>query len=57
MKKTLDDIKSAIKGEIIMTPDLDEAINAIFDNRIPHTWLFNAANEEISWLKSTIMTW
>jgi dynein heavy chain len=29
MKKTLDDIKAAIKGEIIMTPDLDQAINAL----------------------------
>jgi len=29
MKRTLDDIRSAIKGEIIMTADLSEAINAI----------------------------
>jgi len=39
MKRTLDDIRSAIKGEIIMTADLSEAINAIFNNKIPFTWL------------------
>jgi len=39
MKKTLDDIKAAIKGEIIMTDDLSEAIEALFNNRIPYTWL------------------
>jgi len=57
MKRTLDDIRSAIKGEIIMTADLSEAINAIYNNRIPFTWLYNAAGEEISWLSSTIMSW
>jgi len=35
MKTTLENIRSAIKGEIIMTADLSEAINAIFNNRIP----------------------
>jgi len=39
MKRTLDDIRSAIKGEIIMTADLSEAIGAIYNNRIPYTWL------------------
>lgn len=57
MKKTLDDIRSAIKGEIIMTAVLQEAINAIFNNRIPHSWTFNAASEEISWMVGTIAVW
>lgn len=57
MKGTLDDIRSAIKGEIIMTADLSEAINAIYNNRIPKTWLFNLASEEISWMCSSIISW
>jgi len=35
MKRTLDDIKSAILGEIIMTENLNEAINALSVGRIP----------------------
>lgn len=57
MKRTLDDIRSAIKGEIIMTADLNEAINAIYNNKIPNTWLFNAAGEEISWMMASISSW
>lgn len=57
MKSTLDDIRSAIKGEIIMSAELSEAINAIFNNRIPKSWLYNAASEEISWLSDSISSW
>jgi len=57
MKITLDNIRAAIKGEIIMTPDLAEAISAIFNNKIPQSWLFNAAGEEISWMMGSIATW
>jgi len=39
MKNTLDDINSAIKGEIIMTEELNEAINALAVGRIPFSWL------------------
>lgn len=57
MKRTLDDIRSAIKGEIIMTDTLSEAIEALFNNRIPFAWLFNAAGEEISWMINNVMQW
>jgi dynein heavy chain len=57
MKRTLDDIRAAIKGEIIMTPDLNEAVGAIYNNKIPHTWLFNPAGEEISWMSASIASW
>lgn len=57
MKTTLDNIRAAIKGEIIMTTDLSEAISAIFNNKIPQSWLFNAAGEEISWMMGSIANW
>jgi dynein heavy chain len=57
MRTTLDNIRAAVKGEIIMTADLSEAINAIFNNKIPQTWLFNAAGEEISWMMGSIANW
>lgn len=57
MRTTLDNIRAAIKGEIIMTADLSEAVSAIFNNKIPQTWLFNAAGEEISWMMASIANW
>lgn len=57
MRTTLDNVRSAIKGEIIMTADLAEAISAMFNNKIPQSWLFNAAGEEISWMMDSIATW
>lgn len=57
MRNTLDNVRAAIKGEIIMTADLAEAIQAMFNNKIPQSWLFNAAGEEISWMMGSIATW
>jgi len=57
MRVTLDSMRAAIKGEIIMTADLAEAIQAIYNNKVPQAWLFNAAGEEISWMMGSIATW
>lgn len=57
MRKTLNNIRAAIKGEIIMTADLSEAIGAIYNNKIPQSWLFNAAGEEISWMMASMGSW
>jgi len=57
MRTTLDNVRAAIKGEIIMTSDLAEAISAMFNNKIPQSWLFNAAGEEISWMMASIASW
>lgn len=57
MRNTLNDIRSAIKGEIIMTQSLSDSINSLYNARVPQTWLFNAANEEISWMSSNIDLW
>lgn len=57
MRNTLDNVRAAIKGEIIMTSDLAEAISAMFNNKIPQSWLFNAAGEEISWMMASIASW
>ena len=35
VRKTLEDIVFAIDGTIIMTPDILDAINAIFDAKVP----------------------
>ena len=35
VRKTLEDIVFAIDGTIIMTPDILDAINSIFDAKVP----------------------
>ncbi len=35
VRKTLQDVVYAIDGTIIMTPDILDAINAIFDAKVP----------------------
>lgn len=57
IRRTLKGLNEAIDGVIIMTPDLQEALNAIFDSRVPRKWLYDAAGAEISWLSSNLGMW
>ena len=57
VKKTLEDVIDAIDGIIIMTPFLLDAINAIFDGKVPHKWLYDPSGAEISWLLLKLGTW
>lgn len=57
MNRTLRNIREAIRGEIIMTSDLSDAILNIYNQKIPNTWLQNTANEEISWLSGSLSAW
>ena len=40
----------AIEGTVIMTPELVDAINAVYDYRVPMPWQYDATGVEISWL-------
>jgi dynein heavy chain len=42
VRKTLKDIQNAILGQIIMTPDILDAINSIFDAKVPNQWVYDA---------------
>ena len=57
VRKTLNDTVDAIDGAIIMTPDILEAINAIFDAKVPYAWLNDPSGAEISWLLPTLGSW
>merc|ERR1712194_335560 len=50
-KSTLEDLQLAIAGTIIMTSDLQDALNCIFDARVPPKWLSK------SWLSPTMGLW
>lgn len=57
VRKTFSDVIDAIDGQIIMTPDILEAINAIFDAKVPNAWLYDPSGAEISWLLPTLGSW
>jgi dynein heavy chain len=47
----------AIDGLIIMTPDIVNSIDAIFDARVPHFWMFDPTGGEISWMIPNLGKW
>lgn len=56
-RKTLLDVIDAIDGQIIMTPDILEAINSMFDAKVPNAWVYDATGVEISWILPTLGAW
>lgn len=42
VRNTLYDVKDAIDGQIIMTSDILDSINSIFDARVPSRWVYDA---------------
>lgn len=57
VNKILSDIVEAIDGLIIMTPEIVDAIDALFDARVPKEWVYNAVGTEISWLIPILGQW
>lgn len=47
----------AIRGEVVVTAEIMDGINAIFDARVPKSWLYNPAGDEISWLAPNLGLW
>lgn len=50
VRETLQNIVQAIDGQIIMTTKLMESINCIYDAKVPHNWMFDNTEVEISWI-------
>lgn len=40
-----------------MTPEIVDAIDALFDARVPREWVYNAVGVEISWLIPALGAW
>ena len=56
VRKCFADVIMAIDGTIIMTPNILDAINCIFDARVPDSFIMHAG-AEISWLFPTLGSW
>jgi len=51
VRRVLLDLKLAVEGTIIMSPDLRQAMDAMYDARVPQVW------KQISWESSTLGFW
>lgn len=57
VRATLYDVRDAIDGQIIMTSEILDSINAIFDARVPYRWVYDPTGAEISWVIPTLAKW
>ena len=57
VRSTLTDLKSAINGEIIMTPELQNALNFVFNEKPPKHWYTDASGSEIAWFLPSLALW
>ena len=40
-----------------MTPEILDAINSMFDDKVPSAWVYDATGVEISWILPTLGSW
>ena len=57
VRDTLKIVVQAINGEVVVTSEIMDSINAIFDARVPRSWLYNPAGDELSWLSPGLGAW
>merc|ERR1712048_330983 len=57
VRRTLVDLRLAIKGEVVMTEELVNAISSIFDARPPKNWVETVGGDEFSWYLPTLGLW
>jgi len=57
VRSNLKNLAMAIDGTVVMTVDLLEDLNSVFDARVPRKWTHDASGAEISWLLPNIGGW
>jgi len=53
----LTQLQLAIKGEVVMTDELQETMDSLSDAKVPHLWTYTVAGDEFSWILPTIGLW
>jgi dynein heavy chain len=54
---TLAQLQLAIKGEVVMTAELQETLDSMYDARVPHYWENTLTGDEFSWRLPTLGLW
>lgn len=57
VQSTLQQLQLAIKGEIVMSEELATTLTAVYDAKVPQTWVFTVAGDEFSWILPTLGLW
>jgi len=57
VRNTLHDLRQAINGEIIMTPELQAALNSVYDAKPPKHWYTDPGGGEIAWSLPSLALW
>merc|ERR1719198_904310 len=57
VRTNLKSVSMAIDGTVVMTQELLNDLNYIFDARVPTCWYLDASGAEISWLLPTVGAW
>jgi dynein heavy chain len=53
----LQQLRLAINGEVVMTEALQQCLDAIYEAKVPRSWLFTIAGDEFSWILPTLGQW
>jgi dynein heavy chain len=57
VRSNLKGVSMAIDGTVVMTQELLNDLNAVFDTRVPSCWYLDASGAEIAWLMPNIGGW
>eukprot|EP01041_Mallomonas_annulata_P002980 gene2980-5847_t len=57
VRRTLEIVLQAIRGDVVVTAEIMDSINAFYDARVPRLWLYSAAGDELSWLAPNLGVW
>ncbi|KAH9103464.1 hypothetical protein AeMF1_002875 [Aphanomyces euteiches] len=57
VRSMLSQLQMAIRGEVVMTEELSLTLNAIFDAKVPPSWLRTSVGDEFSWILPTLGLW
>merc|ERR1711981_517999 len=50
-------LQQAIRGEVVMTEELQAALISMFEAKPPVPWVFTVAGDEFSWIAPTLGLW
>lgn len=50
-------LQQAIRGEVVMTDELQGALQSIYEAKAPTPWVFTVAGDEFSWILPTLGLW
>merc|ERR1711998_81594 len=53
----LHQLQLAINGEVVMTEELQETLDAMYEARVPHLWTYEISGSEFSWILPTLGLW